>query len=124
MGSSSAGCCCRHGGGWAPCRDSWWPAWSRPVGEVSENSPVVIDRYRAATASLDYYGDSILNSTCDLAAAMIGFWIATKLNWRWVLAFVVAVELVSLYFIRDNLTLNILMLIYPSESIKAWQMGH
>jgi hypothetical protein len=91
--------------------------------EAVENSPFVIERYRAATASLDYYGDSILNSTFDLAAAMIGFWLAWKFNWKWVLASVVLVELLLLYFVRDNLTLNILMLVHPSEAIKAWQLG-
>ena len=54
--------------------------------EITENSPLVIDRYRAATASLDYYGDSIMNSTFDLLFAMLGFWVAWKLNWKWTLA--------------------------------------
>jgi hypothetical protein len=91
--------------------------------EVLENTPFVIERYRTATASLDYYGDSILNSTFDLAAAMLGFWLAYKFDWKWVLLFVVLVELALLYFIRDNLTLNILMLVWPSEAIKSWQTG-
>jgi hypothetical protein len=92
--------------------------------EAVENSPFVIDRYRTATASLDYYGDSILNSTFDLAAAMIGFWLAWRFNWKWVVAAVVLIELGSLFFIRDNLTLNVLMLVYPSDAIKAWQLGN
>jgi hypothetical protein len=91
--------------------------------EILENSPIVIDRYRTATASLDYYGDSILNSTFDLLAAMAGFWLAWKCNWKWVLALVIAIELLCAYFVHDNLTLNILMLFYPSEAIKAWQLG-
>jgi hypothetical protein len=91
--------------------------------EVFENTPLIIDRYRTATASLDYYGDAILNSTFDLAAAMAGFWLAHTLRWKWTLAIVVLVELASLYFIRDNLTLNILMLFWPSEAIKQWQLG-
>jgi Protein of unknown function (DUF2585) len=91
--------------------------------EILENTPLVIDRYRAATASLSYYGDSILNSTFDLLAAMLGFWIAWKLDWKWVFALVVAIELLLAYFVRDNLTLNILMLFYPLESIKQWQLG-
>jgi hypothetical protein len=91
--------------------------------EFLENTPLVIDRYRAATASLDYYGDSILNSTFDLIAAMLGFWLAWKYDWKWVLLFVVGIELVLAYFVRDNLTLNILMLFYPLESIKEWQMA-
>jgi hypothetical protein len=91
--------------------------------EILENTPLVIDRYRAATASLDYYGDSILNSTFDLVAAMLGFWLAWKFNWKWVLLSVAAIELLLAYFVRDNLTLNILMLFYPLESIKDWQLG-
>ncbi|MBI2824815.1 MAG: DUF2585 family protein [Planctomycetia bacterium] len=90
--------------------------------EILENSPFIIDRYRTATASLDYYGDSILNSTFDLTAAMVGFWLAWRCGWKWMLLFVVAVELLSLYFVRDNLTLNILMLFYPFEAIKQWQL--
>jgi hypothetical protein len=91
--------------------------------EIIENTPFVIDRYRAATASLDYYGDSMLNSTFDVVAAIAGFWLAWKFNWKWALGFVVAIELLSAYFIRDNLTLNILMLFYPLESIKQWQLA-
>jgi hypothetical protein len=91
--------------------------------EIFENTPFVIERYRTATASLDYYGDAVLNSTFDLLTAMAGFWLAWRFPWKWVLALVVAIELVSLYFIRDNLTLNILMLVYPAESIKHWQLG-
>ena len=91
--------------------------------EILENSPFIIDRYRTATASLDYYGDSILNSTFDLIAAMLGFWLAARYPWKWILLFVIVVELASLYFIRDNLTLNILMLFHPSDAIKQWQMG-
>lgn len=91
--------------------------------EILENSPIVIDRYRAATASLEYYGDSIMNSTCDLLAAMFGFWLASTLPWKWALAIVIASELICLYFVRDNLTLNILMLVHPSDAIKEWQMA-
>jgi hypothetical protein len=91
--------------------------------ELLENSPTVIDRYRTATASLDYYGDSILNSSVDVLAAMLGFWLAWKLGWKWMLGLIVAIELLMLYFVRDNLTLNVLMLIVPSDAIRAWQMG-
>ncbi len=91
--------------------------------EILENTPYVIDRYRAATASLEYFGDSILNSTFDLIAAMLGFWLAWRYDWKWVLLFVVAIEVLLAYFIRDNLTLNILMLFYPLESIKQWQLA-
>ncbi len=92
--------------------------------EILENSPIIIERYRANTASLDYFGDSILNATGDLLAQMFGFWMAYKLSWKWTLAFVVAVELILLYLIRDNLTLNIIMLLVPIDSLREWQMGH
>lgn len=91
--------------------------------EILENSPVIIDRYRTATASLDYYGDSIFNSTFDLAAALLGFWLAWRCGWKWMVLLIVLVELLMLYFVRDNLMLNILMLVSPSEGIKAWQTG-
>jgi len=91
--------------------------------EILENSPVIIDRYRTATASLDYYGDSILNSAFDLAAALLGFWLAWRCGWKWMVLLIVLVELLMLYFVRDNLTLNVLMLVSPSEAIKAWQTG-
>lgn len=91
--------------------------------EIFENTPFVIDRYRTATASLEYYGDSILNSTFDLAAALVGCWLAWRFGWKWMVVLIVLVELFMLYFVRDNLTLNILMLVSPSEAIKEWQMG-
>ena len=92
------------------------------VWEVVENTPFVIDRYRAATAALDYYGDTILNSTFDLVAALVGFWLAWKVDWKWVLLLVVVMELLLAFFVRDNLTLNVLMLLYPLDSVKEWQL--
>ena len=82
--------------------------------EILENTPWIIDRYRVATAALDYYGDSILNSTVDLIAAILGFWFARQYNWKWVLLVVVAIEVLLAYTVRDNLTLNILMLFSSS----------
>jgi len=91
--------------------------------EVLENTPLVINRYRAATISLDYYGDSIINSVADVVAMMIGFWAAKKIPvWASVLA-VVVLEVALAVIIRDNLTLNILMLVHPVEAIKRWQAG-
>jgi len=91
--------------------------------EILENSNFIIEKYRENTASLDYFGDSIANSIGDLIACGVGFVIASKLGmWR-SLAFFVIVELILMFWIRDSFLLNILMLIYPLESIKAWQMG-
>lgn len=91
--------------------------------EVLENSDLVIERYRAATISLDYYGDSIVNSMSDIVACLAGFFFASRLPARAVVLSVVAVELILLYLVRDNLTLNILMLIRPVSAIRAWQSG-
>ena len=91
--------------------------------EIAENSPIIIDRYRTATIALDYYGDSILNSVSDVFAMMLGFWMALRLTaWKSV-ALVLALELVLLVAIRDNLALNVLMLIYPVDAIRVWQGG-
>jgi len=91
--------------------------------EVIENTPAVIERYRAATISLDYYGDSILNSLGDIAAMAFGFWLAARLPVWSSIACVVAVEVTLAFLIRDNLTLNILMLLHPIDAIRKWQLG-
>ena len=89
--------------------------------EVIENTPLVIDRYRETAAALGYSGDSILNSMSDIAMMALGFLLARKLPvWAGVLL-VVALELIPLFTIRDNLTLNIWQLIAPNKALEAWQ---
>lgn len=91
--------------------------------EMVENSEFVIRRYREETAALGYEGDTIVNSLGDMAACALGFVLAYHLGFRRSLALFVATEVFLLAWIRDSLLLNILMLIYPIEAIKAWQMG-
>ncbi len=91
--------------------------------ELLENSPMIIDQYRENTASLEYYGDSILNSLGDILACMIGFWAAAKLNFRYTLAIFILIELAMILTIRDSLIINIIMLTYPLEAIKNWQIS-
>ena len=89
--------------------------------EVLENTPMVIERFRETTMAQGYYGDSILNSVGDILACVAGFLIATQLQNRWVLALFLALELALVFWIRDSLLLNILMLIYPIPGVREWQ---
>jgi hypothetical protein len=89
--------------------------------EILENSPIIINRYRAATIAAGYEGDSVLNSLSDLLMMTLGFLFAGKVKaWQSVVA-LVAMELGCLLWVRDNLTLNVIMLVCPIEAIKAWQ---
>lgn len=90
--------------------------------EVLENTNYIIEKYRANTASLDYFGDSIWNSVGDVLACAVGFWVAVKVGWWRSLIFFALVELGLLIWIRDSLLLNILMLLFPMDSVKDWQM--
>ncbi len=91
--------------------------------EVFENTEFVINRYRETTAALGYTGDTVVNSLGDIAACTLGFLIARRLGALRTLLLFVAVEAALLLWIRDSLVLNIILLVYPSETLKAWQAG-
>lgn len=90
--------------------------------EVLENTNVTIERYRAETISLNYYGDSVVNSMGDILACIIGFAVASRLPTRVTIIGTIALEIILALWIRDNLTLNIVMLLRSSPAIRAWQL--
>lgn len=91
--------------------------------EILENTNYVINRYRSVTISLDYFGDSVINSLGDILAMAVGFIFAYKKSVWISVGLFLLLELSLLYFIRDNLTINIIMLIHPIEALKLWQAG-
>jgi len=91
--------------------------------EIVENTDAVIQRYREVTISLDYYGDSVLNSASDIVAMFVGFWLSRVLPVWASVAIVIGFEVLTMWVIRDGLALNIIMLLYPVEAIAEWQAG-
>lgn len=91
--------------------------------EILENTPFIINRYRSVTLAHDYIGDSILNSVMDVVTAGLGFLFSRKVSVKLLIVLCIALEVLAAYYVRDNLTLNVIMLLYPMEAIKTWQMG-
>lgn len=107
-----------------PANKGFWLAGLCELGwEILENSSFIINRYRTATAALDYFGDSIINSNGDILSCLFGFMLAWKLPWKITLGLYLAMELGMLIFVHDSLSLNIIMLIYPLDFIRQWQIG-
>jgi hypothetical protein len=112
-------------------RPKWAESWKivgalslEALWEVIENSTYIIERYRSETISLGYTGDTIVNSFGDLIACLVGALIARQLGVVKTVALAVAIEIALLIATRDNLTLNIIMLLFPNDTIRAWQMGN
>jgi Protein of unknown function (DUF2585) len=91
--------------------------------EIVENSDAVIERYRTVTISLDYFGDSVINSVSDVLAMVLGFWLASKLPVWATVALILLFEGLTMWIIRDGLALNVLMLVHPLDSVAQWQAG-
>lgn len=113
---------------WLMPRFGLWPRLAvatvlEAAWEIAENTSTVIERYREATIALDYFGDSVLNSVSDIGAMWLGFWLASKLPVPVTIVLVIVAEIGVAWVIRDNLTLNVLMLLWPLESVRAWQGG-
>ena len=89
--------------------------------EILENSPIIIDRYREVTISYGYAGDSVVNSMADILWMICGLFLASRLPWKVTLVLALFFEIMTAYLIRDNLALNILMLVSPIEAVKEWQ---
>ena len=103
-------------------------AWALPIAvafegfwELLENSPTIIDRYRAVTVSFDYYGDSVVNSLADIGWMVVGFLLAARLPVWASVVMALAFEAFTLVMIRDNLTLNVVMLVWPLDAVRVWQ---
>ena len=106
----------------APAWQLWLALTLEAAWEVFENTPFVIERYRAETAALGYTGDTILNSFGDVTCAVVGFLVARRLGVKRAVIVFLVLELILILWIHDSLLLQLLMLIHPIQTIKLWQM--
>ena len=107
-----------------PASQLWLAVAVEALWEVFENTNFIIERYRTATAALGYNGDTVVNSLGDIICCLLGFMIARRLGFRRSLIAFVALEIVLIFWIRDSLLLEILMLVAPVDVIRNWQMCH
>ena len=109
---------------WLPVRYRLLMAPAIEAGwELLENSPLIINRYREGTIAVGYVGDSVLNSLCDILMMTLGFWFASRVPTKVSVGAIIVMEVGCALWVRDNLTLNVIMLIHPVEAIKTWQMA-
>ena len=106
-----------------PAARAWIVLVLEAAWEIFENTDAVIQRYRAATVSLDYFGDSVANSLGDIVACMAGYFAAGVLPVTVSVASFFVVDAVLVWWIRDSLLLNVVMLVHPVDAVKQWQMG-
>lgn len=105
-----------------PLRFAFMSTLAIEVGwEIAENSDFIIQRYRSVTASLGYFGDSIVNSLSDLSMCAVGFFFAARFSWRLSVYIFLVLEAATTMLIRDGLVLNVIMLLYPIDAIRIWQ---
>jgi hypothetical protein len=93
------------------------------VWELAENSPFFIERYRIVTAASEYVGDALINSITDIAACGLGFYLATRFKFSISAMIFILVEILMMFWVRDNLLLNVVMIVFPVDSIRHWQIG-
>jgi len=117
--------CCGQSGGYS--RENL-RSWALPITvvmesawEIFENTPFIINRYREVIISWGYVGDSMINSLADIGWMMVGFLFAARAPWKVSLALALVLEAFTAWMIRDNLLLNVIMLVWPLDAFKQWQ---
>jgi len=91
--------------------------------ELLENSSMFVERYRIVTAASEYVGDALVNSITDIAACSFGFYLASRMRYATSISIFILVEVATAIWVRDNMMLNVLMLFFPIDSVRHWQIG-